>query len=131
MAVTYSTAAKTARMNAVITQIDAGASTSTLEIGTASMAAVLAIFDLPDPCGTAASGVLTFDFDPDLSTTGEAAASTGTTAVEARIKDGDGTVVISGLTVGAASSGEDIELSNVSIASGQTVTLATGTITHA
>ena len=131
MAVTYSTAAKTARMNAVITQIDAGASTSTIEIGTASMAAVLAIFTLADPCGTAASGVLTFDFDPDLSTTGETAAGAGTTAVEARIKDGDGTVVISGLTVGAASSGEDIELSNVSIADGQTVTLATGTITHA
>lgn len=125
MAVTYSTAAKTARMAAVISQIDAGAGASTLEIGTAAMGAVLATFTFADPSGTAASGVLTFDFDPDL----EATASGTGTAAAAQIKDGDGTVVISGLTVGT--SGTDIVLDSVSITSGQTVTLATGTITHA
>lgn len=126
MAVTYSTAAKTARMDAVITQIDAGAGTSTIEIGTAGMASVLAVFDLPSPCGTVTNGVLTFDMDPDLS---DASANNSGTAAEARIKDGDGTVVISGLTVGT--SGADIILDSVSITSGQTVTLSTGTITHA
>lgn len=126
MAVTYSTACKTARMQAVIDQIDAGVSAGTLEIGTTSMASVLATITLADPCGTAASGVLTFDFDPDVSDT--SADNTGT-AAEARIKDSAGTVIISGLTVGT--SGTDIVLDSTSITAGQTVTLTTGTITHA
>lgn len=126
MAVTYSTAAKTARMAAVIAQIDAGAAAGTLEIGTTGMASVLAILTLADPCGSAASGVLTFDFDPDIS---DSSANASGTAAEARIKDSDGTVIISGLTVGT--SGTDIVLDSVSITAGQTVTLTTGTITHA
>jgi hypothetical protein len=125
MAVTYSTAVKTARMNAVVTAIDAGASDSTLEIGTAAMGAVLATFTFADPCGSVSDDTLTFDFDPDL----EAIASGTGTAAAAQIKNGDGTVVISGLTVGT--SGTDIVLDSVSITSGQTVTLATGTIQHA
>lgn len=126
MAVTYSTAAKTARMAAVIAQIDAGAAAGTLEIGTTGMGSVLAILTLADPCGSAASGVLTFDFDPDIS---DASANASGTAAEARIKDSDGTVIISGLTVGT--SGTDIVLDSVSITAEQTVTLTTGTITHA
>lgn len=126
MAVTYSTAAKTARMAAVIAQIDAGAAAGTLEIGTTGMGSVLAILTLADPCGSAASGVLTFDFDPDIS---DASTNASGTAAEARIKDSDGTVIISGLTVGT--SGTDIVLDSVSITAGQTVTLTTGTITHA
>ena len=47
MAVTYSTACKTARMNAVVSQIDAGAGTSTIEIGTSGMGTVLAVFFVP------------------------------------------------------------------------------------
>jgi hypothetical protein len=126
MAVTYSTAAKTARMQAVIDQIDAGAGAGTLEIGTTGMASVLATITLADPCGTASGGVLTFDFDPDVSDT--SADATGT-AAEARIKDSNGTVIVSGLTVGAGSG--DISLDSTSITAGQTVTLTTGTITHA
>lgn len=126
MAVTYSTAAKTARMNAVIAQIDAGAGPGTVEIGTTGMASVLAILTLADPCGTAASGVLTFDFDPDIS---DSSANATGTAAEARIKDSDGTVIISGLTVGT--SGTDFVMDSVSVTAGQTVTLTTGTITHA
>ncbi len=126
MAVTYSTAAKTARMDAVIAQIDAGAGPGTLEIGTTAFGSVLAILTLADPSGTAAAGVLTFDFDPDISDT--SANATGT-AAEARIKDSNGTVIISGLTV--STSGADINLDSVSITTGQTVTLTTGTITHA
>jgi hypothetical protein len=125
MAVTYSTAVKTARMGAVITQIDVGAGASTLEIGTTGFASTLVTINLVDPCGTAASGVLTFDFDPDISAT----ASAGGTAAEARIKDGNGTICISGLTVGTAAT--DIILDSVSITSGQTVTITAGTITHA
>lgn len=126
MAVTYSTACKTARMEAVVAEIDESASAGTLEIGTSSMASVLASFTLADPCGTVTNGVLTFDFDPDIS---DSSANNSGTAAEARIKNGDGTAVITGLTVGT--SGTDIILDSVAITSGQTVTLTTGTITHA
>ncbi|MCR4302107.1 MAG: hypothetical protein NUV51_10890 [Sulfuricaulis sp.] len=126
MAVTYSTAMKTLRMQAVADGIDAGASAGTIEIGTAAMAAVLAVFTLPEPCGTVSGAVLTLDMDPDISDT---SADGDGTAAAAQIKNGDGTVVISGLTVGT--SGADINLDSVSITTGQTVTLTGGTITHA
>lgn len=126
MAVTYNNATKQARLEAVIAKIDAGAGAGTLEIGTSGMGTVLAVLTLADPSGSATNGTLTFDFDPDISD--NSANATGT-AAEARIKDSDGTVVISGLTVGT--SGTDIVLDSVSITAGQTVTLTTGTITHA
>lgn len=126
MAVTYSTAVKTARLNAVVAQIDAGAGPGTIEIGTTAMGTVLAVLTMADPCGTVSGDVLTFDFDPDISDT--SANATGTAAA-AQIKDSNGTVCISGLTVGT--SGSDINLDSVSITAGQTVTLTTGTITHA
>lgn len=126
MAVTYSNATKQARLEAVIAAIDAGAGPGTLEIGTTSMASVLATLTLADPCGTASGGTLTFDFDPDIT---DSSADNSGTAAAARIKDSNGTVIISGLTVGT--SGTDIVLTSVSITAGQTVTLSTGTITHA
>ena len=126
MAVTYSTAAKNARLDAVTALIDAGASPGKLKIGTTGMGTVLATFTLADPSAVAASGgVLTFDFDPDISAT---ASATGTAAA-ATITDSADTVVISGLTVGTT--GTDIVLDSTSITSGQTVTLATAAITHA
>lgn len=125
MAVTYSTAMKTKRMQAVADDIDEGAGAGTLEIGTAGMSTVLATFTLTEPCGTVSGDTLTFDFDPDLSTT---ASATGTAAA-AQIKDGGGTAVITGLTVGT--SGTDVILDSVSITTSQTVTMATGTLQHA
>lgn len=125
MAVTYSTTLKTARMQAVIDAIDGGVAAGTLEIGTTGMASVLAALTLADPCGTAAAGVLTFDFDPDISDT--SADNTGVAAA-AQIKDSAGNVIISGLTVGT--SGTDIVLDSTSITAGQTVTLTSGSITH-
>lgn len=126
MAVTYSTACKQARLEAVIAQIDGGSGAGTLEIGTSGMGTVLATLTLADPCGSASGATLTFDFDPDIS---DSSADATGTAAAAQIKDSNGTVVISGLTVGT--SGTDIVLDSVSITAGQTVTLTTGTITHA
>lgn len=126
MAVTYSDAAKEDRLEAVIALIDAGAGPGTLEIGTAAMASVLATLTLADPSGSASANTLTFDFAPDISDT---SADNSGTAAAARIKDSNGTTIISGLTVGT--SGTDIILDSVSITAGQTVTLTTGTITHA
>ena len=120
MAVTYSTAAKTARMEAINDLVPAGK----LKIYT-SGDALLVTFTLTNPAGTTANGVWTLDFDPDLSAT---ASGTGT-AAKAAITQSDDTEVITGLTVGTGS--EDVVLDNASISSGQTVTLATGTITHA
>lgn len=126
MAVTYTTAAKNARMDAVKTLIDAGASAGKLKIRDSSNV-VLATLTLADPSAAAASGgVLTFDFDPDISDT--SADATGT-AANAIITDSDDTTVISGLTVGV--SGTDIVVDSVSITAGQTVTITAGTITHA
>ena len=124
MAVTYSTATKTARMTAVVNQIDAGSAAGKLKIRDSGNT-ILATITLTDPCGTVSNAVLTFDFDPDISTT---ASATGT-ANNAIITDSDDITVISGLTVGT--SGTDIILDSTSITSGQTVTITSGTITHA
>lgn len=126
MAVTYTTAMKNARLQAVADTLDAGAGAAVLQIGTAGMASILAEFTLPEPCGAVAAGVLTFDFDPDVSDT--SANNTGTAAA-AQILDGSGVAQITGLTVGT--SGTDIILDSTSITSGQTVTITAGAITHA
>lgn len=127
MAVTYTTAVKTSRMQAVASAIDGGAGAGKLVIGTAGMAATLATLTLTDPCGPAANGVLTLDFDPDISAT---AGGTGVAAA-AKIVDSTDTDVITGLTVTATGAGGDITLDNTSINAGQTVTITAGTITHA
>lgn len=125
MAVTYSTAAKNARLDAVTTLIDAGTA-GKLKIRDSGNV-VLATLTLADPSSPgAAAGVLTMDFDPDISDT--SADATGT-AANAIITDSADTTVISGLTVGT--SGTDIILDSVSITAGQTVTITAATITHA
>lgn len=119
MAVTYTTAAKTARITATRDYHANG----TLEILTAADV-VLATFGLDAAGGTIAGAVWTLVFDASSVTAG----GTGT-AAKAQIKNSGGTVGISGLTVGT--SGSDINLNNTSINSGQTVTLSSATITHA
>lgn len=124
MAVTYSTAMKTARMTATRNAIDAGTGNGSIEIGTAAMALVLAVIPLSAECGTVSGAILTFDMPKS-----DTSADDDGTAAAAQIKDGDGTVVVSGLTVGTT--GSDINLDSVSITTGQTVTLSSATITHA
>ena len=124
MAVTYAATTKTARMQAVVDKVDAGAGAGKLEIGTAAMALVLATITLADPCGVAAAGVLTFTM-PKSDTSADA----GGTAAAARIRDSDSNDVVTGLTVGTV--GTDIILDSVSITAGQTVTINSATLTHA
>lgn len=123
MAVTYTTAVKNARMNAVTTAIG---TTGVLEIGTTGMASVLATIPLANPAAPgAASGVLTFTM-PQSDTSADA---TGTAAA-ARIRTATGgTDIVTGLTVGTT--GSDINLDTTSINAGQTVTITSATITHA
>jgi hypothetical protein len=124
MAVTYASGVKTTRMQAVRDAIDAGSAAGKLEIGTASMASVLATITLADPASTVSGNVLTLAGVPRSDTSADA---TGT-AAEARIRDSDNNNVVTGLTVGL--SGTDIVLDSLSITAGQTVTINSGTITH-
>lgn len=125
MAVIYSTAAKNARLEAVVNTIDAGSGPGVLQIGTASMAVVLADITLADPSGTVSGGVLTFSGFPRSDSSANA---TGVAAA-ARIRDSNGADVITGLTVGTPGSGADIILETTNIDAGEIVTLNTATIT--
>ena len=124
MAVTYTTAVKNARLDAVTTAIG---TTGVLEIGTTAMGTVLATIALGNPAAAAASGgVLTFSGFPRSDTSADASG----TAAAARIRTASGgTDIVTGLTV--STSGADINLDSVSITAGQTVTINSATITHA
>lgn len=124
MAITYSTAVKTARMTAVRDQIDGGAGAGKIKIRDSGNV-VLAEFTLNDPSGTVSGDTLTFSGFPKSDTSANA---TGT-AANAIITDSADVTIISGLTVGTSAT--DIILDSVSITSGQTVTLNSATITHA
>lgn len=135
MATTYSSALKTARMQRVADRIagltDATATgsptTGTLVVGTSSLSGatgVLATFTITTAVTSGVSGsVLTIPFSASTVT----ASATGTAAL-AEIRNNSGTVIVSGLTVGAGSG--DINLNSTSITSGGNVTLTSATITH-
>lgn len=125
MSVVYTNAVKVARMAAVVSQ---AGTTAVLEIGTASMASILATFALNNPIAGAATGagVLALSGFPKSDTS----ADNSGTAAAARIRTSSGgTDVVTGLTVGTT--GTDVVLDSVSITAGQTVTLSSATITHA
>jgi hypothetical protein len=123
MAVTYTTAVKNARLEAVVTAIGG---TGVLEIGTAAMASVLATISLNATAGTVSGAVLTFSGFPKSDST----ADNSGTAAAARIRTASGgTDIVTGLTV--STSGADINLDSTSITAGQTVTINSATITHA
>lgn len=120
MAVTYTTAVKTLRMTAVMDYFNNG----TIEILTAADA-LLVTFGLGAPAGSVTGAVWTLT-PLDAATV---AASAAGTAAKAQIKTSGGTAGITGLTVGTSAA--DVILDNLSIASGQNVTLSSATITHA
>ena len=122
---TYDNVIKAARMTATRDALASGS----LELLSAADA-VLAIFTLSATGGTVSDGVWTITYT-STTTTGEAAAGSGTDATKARFKDDGGTVRVTELTVGATGSGAGVELNNVSISDGQTVELTASTITHA
>lgn len=124
MAVSYDAATKNTRMNDVINAIDGQAANGYLEIGTAGMATVLVQINFQKPSFTESNGVITMAGAPKSGVAGA-----GGTAAAADIKDGSGTVHVSGLTVGT--SGTDIILGSTAITNGQTVTINSATITHA
>lgn len=128
MAVTYSTAVKTARMTAVRDQIDAGGAAGKLEICSAGYASILATVTLGysgNSTGTISGAVLTLAGFPRSDTSAD---NTGTAAL-ARIRTSANADVVTALTVGL--SGSDINLDSLSFTAGQTVTINSAAITHA
>lgn len=124
MAVTYTTAVKTARMAAVNTAIGTA---GVLEIGTSAMASILATIPLANPAGTVSNGVLTLT----MPRSDASADNTGVPAV-ARIRTASGgTDIITGLTVTMIGGGGDVQLDSLSITAGQNVTVDSATLTHA
>ena len=123
MAVNYVTAVKNTRMTAVLNAIDAGSGAGKINIYTTGYSSLLVSIALADPSGTVSSGALTLSGMPKT-----AIASGSGNAAIARILDSDNNVVAEGLTVGLSAS--DIIIDNINIASGQTVNITAGTITH-
>lgn len=116
MAITYDAVVKTARMNATRGAVANG----TLEVLTAADA-VLVTYGLDATAGAVSGNVWTLGFDAVTVN----ASATGV-AVKARIKDSSGNVRVTGLVVG-----ENVSISNANLASGQSVEILGGTITHA
>ena len=138
MAVNYSAALKTNRMQDVadliasktITAATGGGSAGSLVIGTSALSGatgVLVTIPLPNPPGTVSGPVFTINTATPLTAN---ASATGTAAL-AELRNNAGTVIVSGLTVGTGS--ENVIVNSVSITSGQAVTMPTSptsTITH-
>lgn len=126
MPVVYTNAVKLARMTATRDHFANG----TLELQAADNT-VLAIFGLSATGGTIATDTWTLVFD-NSTVQGETAAGVGgTVATQARVRTAAPSPQndLTGLTVGTT--GTDIILDNVNIASGQNVTLTSATIQHA
>lgn len=119
MAVTYDASVKTARMTAVKTEVGASGK---LKIRDASNN-ILATIRL-GAGGSVSGAVWTF-----ISSATSGTASGAGTAANAIITTSGDESKITGLTVGT--SGADVILDNLVIASGQTVTITSATLTHA
>jgi hypothetical protein len=131
MAFQFSTGARNASLDAIETAIGTSAilrirsGTVPANCGTADSGTVLATMNLPTDWMAAASGG-----SKGLSGTWQdASADAAGTAAHFRIYDSTGTTCHIQGTVTATGGGGDMTLDNVSIASGQTVTITSFTIT--
>lgn len=123
MAVIYASGLRTARMQAVLDAIDVGGSGGKIKIFTSGGSTLLATLTLSYPCGTVSGDTLTFSTitaDSSADNSGTAAVATITTSADAN--------VVTGLTV--STSGADINLNTVSIVSGATVSMTSGSLVH-
>lgn len=125
VSVDYTIAVLNSRLQSVVDAIDAGATNGWLRLTDVGGNA-LSSFQLARPMGVVANGILTF---LGLALVDPAAASDGI-ASGARVEDGSGNVIISGLTVNDPSGTSDIFLSPTNvIVAGQSVAITTATIT--
>lgn len=126
MSITYSTTAINDRLLGVVAAIDAGGTNGSLKL--LAGGTTISTIQLAVPSGTVNGGILTFSgtlLDPSAANTGS--------PTEGRIYDSNGSVVISGLTVGVPLSGADIAITNglntTKINAGQVVSLLSAQIT--
>jgi len=125
MSVNYPTSLLTSRLQLVINDIDDGATNGNMRL-LDSGGNTLSSLQLARPMGIAANGVLTF---LGLSLIDPAASASGVAKL-ARIEDGDGNTIISGLTVGSGAVPVDIVMSpSNTITAGQTIAITAATIT--
>lgn len=132
----FSTALRTARAQAIVNAIDAGAGAEgTIEIyggGSGRPTTGAAITDqtligthlLTKPCATVLNGVLTFDVIFDV-----AAITSDETIAWARFKDTDG-VFVTDMGCGITGSGEEIIYNIVETQFGATIKITSGSITE-
>lgn len=124
MPIVYPNVIKNARLQVVV---DALGANGAIIIGTAALAAggagVLATVPLNNPSFTINNGVMTLANAPR-----QVNASATGIAAKAQLRDGGGTIVVDGLTVGT--SGADVTINATEISIGQTVQVTAGTITH-
>lgn len=121
MTVVYPAALRNERLEAVRTAVDGARRPGAIEIGTDGMRQVLAAVPLRRPCGKVLGGELVFD----VAGAEEDARWSGRPA-EARIVDGDGSAVVTGLRVG-----DDVLISAERIRAGQRVAVVSARILHA
>jgi len=133
MSLTYTTAVKNARANALVNQIDVATNPATIilysgtaPIGVGAITTQVALVTLPlqKPCyASITNGVITLNaiIEQMVQATG--------TAGFARLLDGDG-IAIADMTIGINGSGEDIEIPTVNLIQGSYIRITTGQITE-
>lgn len=126
MSVTYSTAVKTARMEAVVAAIG----TSGKLVFMTSADAVVCTFTLAATAGTVTAGVLTFS-DANGGTAGilNTVGTANGVVAKAKVTTAADADVITGFTVGTSAT--DFIIDNTNVAVGQAVTITSASITHA
>lgn len=132
MAARLSTAARNAAAAAIAALADAGAGAGIIQVRTGAQPAtpndpatgtLLATFTLADPAYTGpATGVMTLDATPTLSTTGVADGVAGWF----RLLDSTSAVVLDGAV---GTSGQQLNLNTTTISTGGTVQITSGNIT--
>ena len=128
MAVTYTTAVKTARMTAVR---DAWGASAKLEI--LDGATIVAGFTLSATVGDSAvaNGVITLKFTGNSASQTVAALASANPPTSARIRTSGNTDIITGLSVSTTGGGGDIQLNSTNIGVGANVSITAASITHA
>lgn len=126
MSVNYDTPTINDRLAAVVSHIDAGPGNGQMRIIAAS-AATVSLIALNKPCGVVGGGILAFLGVPLAGSTLVGTSSNDPVA-SADIEDSNGTVIVSGLTVGL-STAYDIVMATTTVSAGQSITLTSATIT--
>lgn len=133
MAIQLSTSVRNARLDSIESTISTSAilkirtGAAPADCGTADSGTVLATLSLPSDWMAAASS----GSKAKSGTWQDTSADATGTAAHFRIYASDGTTCHIQGTVGITSSGSDLELDNTSIASGQSITITTFTLTDA